>query len=211
MTISDLEAGAPSVAAGTVRHYATNAQKRLREYLKADEVAAMVRATSQHGRYGARDAALILTMYRHGLRASEACALTWGHIDFKNRILSVPRAKGGIPGVHPLRKPEAKALRAIVPDCVDLGRSGGRQIFTSERGSMLGPKAVHKIVARAGRLAKLPFTVHPHMLRHGCGYAMADAGDDVLKIQWYLGHRNIASTMIYVAQSPRAFANSWLD
>jgi integrase len=51
------------------------------------------------------------------------------------------------------------------------------------------------MVERAGRKAKLPFKAHPHMLRHACGYALANKGHDTRALQAYLGHRNIQHTV----------------
>lgn len=182
----------------------TNTDKRPREHLLEAEISEVIRAADgPTGRYGARDAALILVLYRHGLRASEACALDWSHVDWEFKLLTVHRAKHGPVGTHPLRPGVLRALRAI--------RAASGPVFVSERGDRLQPAAIHKIVARAGRLAGIPFSVHPHMLRHSCGYALADAGADVRTIQHYLGHRNINSTLIYTALSPRAFENLWLE
>jgi type 1 fimbriae regulatory protein FimB/type 1 fimbriae regulatory protein FimE len=50
---------------------------------------------------------------------------------------------------------------------------------------------VHHIVAVAGEAAGLPFPVHPHMLRHACGFYLANKGVDTRALQQYLGHRNI--------------------
>jgi type 1 fimbriae regulatory protein FimE len=58
---------------------------------------------------------------------------------------------------------------------------------------------------RIGLRAGLPFTVHPHMLRHGCGYALANAGHDTRALQAYLGHRNIQHTVRYTELAPDRF------
>lgn len=52
-----------------------------REYLRADEVNAMIGAAKKVGRHGVRDSAIILLMFRHGLRTAELVALKWSQID----------------------------------------------------------------------------------------------------------------------------------
>ena len=95
-----------------------NADIRPREYLTTHEVEQLIKAAKQ-GRYGHRDATLILLMYRHGLRVSEAVALRWDSLDLKQGLLTVNRAKNGKNGVHPLSGRELRALRenagAIIP------------------------------------------------------------------------------------------------
>ena len=70
---------------------------------------------------------------------------------------------------------------------------------------------VRKIVARAGELAGLGFPVHPHMLRHACGYKLANDGHDTRAIQQYLGHKNITHTVRYTELSADRFNGFWQD
>ena len=84
-------------------------------------------------------------------------------------------------------------------------------VFTSERGGPMKRANVHKIVARAGRLAGLPFPAHPHMLRHACGYKLANDGQDTRAIQQYLGHKNIQHTVRYTELAPTRFKDFWRD
>jgi type 1 fimbriae regulatory protein FimB/type 1 fimbriae regulatory protein FimE len=75
----------------------------------------------------------------------------------------------------------------------------------------LTASAVQKMVARAGQLAGMPFRVHPHMLRHACGYKLANDGQDTRAIQAYLGHRDINHTVRYTELSPERFRGFWND
>jgi site-specific recombinase XerD len=63
--------------------------------------------------------------------------------------------------------------------------------FQSERGGAMTPKSFHALFGRIDVWAKMPFPVYPHMLRHGCGYALANGGHDTRALQAWLGHRNI--------------------
>jgi integrase len=98
-----------------------------RRYLTQAELTRLISA-AREGRYGQRDATLILLMARHGLRVSEAVDLAWDQIDFTKAHLHVRRLKGGIASVHPIQGDELRALR-------ELRRSTeGAFVFASERG-----------------------------------------------------------------------------
>jgi len=82
-------------------------------------------------------------------------------------------------------------------------------VFMTERDGPMTPKAFHALFGRIGERAKMPFPVHPHMLRHGCGYALANAGHDTSALQAWLGHKNIQHTVRYTELAPDRFKNFW--
>ena len=184
----------------------TNASRRKREYLTPDEVEKLLQASSKLGRHGARDRTLILLAYRHGLRVSELVALRWDQVDLKTGVLHVARLKNGIGSTHPIRGPELRALRELRRQYPD-----SPYLFVSELGGPLTPATVRKLITRAGEKAKLPFPIHPHMLRHSTGYKLANDGHDTRAIQQYLGHRNITHTVRYTELSPERFKGFWKD
>ena len=185
-----------------------------REYLRPSEVEAMISAARSVGRHGVRDAAMILLMFRHGLspsdtlreRTAELVALKWSQVDFSGGYIEIRRVKHGHDTVHPLRAPELRALRQLKRDYPDTP-----YVFVSERKAPLSTRSVRQIIARAGLLAKIPFPVHPHQLRHACGYYLASSGHDTRAIQDYLGHKNIHHTVRYTQMSPQRFENFWRD
>lgn len=203
-----VEGGLPASENGKVRNRpprrVRNADCRPREYLTPEEVEALLKAARNRGRWGNRDAALILVAYRHGLRVSEAVALKWDAVDLENRQLHVTRRKGGKPSVQPLRDVEVRELRRIKKDA-----NGSPFVFRSERGGPLTARAARYLIHEAGIAAKLPFSVHPHMLRHACGYKLANDGQDTRAIQDYLGHRNITHTTRYTELASSRFNSFW--
>jgi len=82
-------------------------------------------------------------------------------------------------------------------------------VFTSERGAPFTTAGFARMVERAGVEARLGFKVHPHMLRHACGYALANRGHDTRALQAYLGHKNIQHTVRYTELSPLRFKDFW--
>lgn len=188
----------------TVPARPANAELRPREYLTAAEVEKLMHA-AKDGRYGQRDATLILIAFRHGLRAVEICDLEWSQVEFgRSASLHVRRAKNGKPSVHPLRGDEVRALRELRRQFPD-----SAFVFATERGGPFTPDAVNRLVKRIGKPAGLPFQVHAHMLRHACGYALANAGHDTRRIQDWLGHRSIQHTVRYSELSAAPFKEFW--
>lgn len=183
-----------------------NLDRRTREYLTPAEVEKLLQAASQVGRHGARDRTLILLAYRHGLRVSELVTLRWDQVDLKAGLVHVARLKNGLASTHPIRGPELRALRELKREYPE-----SPYLFVTERGGPMTPATARKLIARAGELAKLPFPIHPHMLRHSTGYKLANEGHDTRSIQQYLGHRNITHTVRYTELSPERFMGFWRD
>src|ERR1700736_2988788 len=141
-----------------------NAELRTREYLTPAEVEKMIKA-AKDGRWGHRDATLILVAYRHGLRAKEICELEWSQVEFgRSAALHVRRAKGGKASVHPIRGYERRMLTALRKAFPDNG-----YVFTTERRTPFATDAINRLIQNTGSHAELPLPVHFHMLRHSCG------------------------------------------
>ena len=183
---------------------AANRDLRTREYLTPDEVERLM-AAAKGNRWGHRDATMILVAYRHGLRVAELVDLRWEQIDFKSAILHVRKVKAGTPSTHPILGDELRSLRRLQRE----QESRSAFVFTSERGAPFTTAGFARMVERAGAEAKLGFKVHPHMLRHACGYALANKGHDTRALQAYLGHKNIQHTVRYTELSPTRFKDFW--
>ena len=184
----------------------SNKALRRREYLTEAEVNQLMGAARKTGRHGHRDATLIMMAYRQGLRVSELTALRWDQVDFSQGLFHVARSKNGTPSTHPLRGLEIRALRRLQRDYPDTP-----YIFVTERKGPLTAATVRKLITRAGKMACLGFSVHPHMLRHACGFKLANEGHDTRAIQHYLGHKNIQHTVRYTALAADRFKAFWKD
>jgi type 1 fimbriae regulatory protein FimB/type 1 fimbriae regulatory protein FimE len=177
---------------------------RTRNYLTGAEVDRLIAAARKVSRYGHRDATMIPIAYRHGLRASEVCDLQWHQVELAAGRLHVRRSKRGTPSVHPMQGDEIRALRRLQRE-----QGPGPHVFVSERGGPMTPKSFGNAFARLGERAGMPFLIHPHMLRHGCGYALANAGHDTRALQAWLGHKNIQHTVRYTEMAPDRFRDFW--
>jgi type 1 fimbriae regulatory protein FimB/type 1 fimbriae regulatory protein FimE len=181
-----------------------NSAYRKREHLTEAEVERLIKAATAN-RWGHRDATMVLVAYRHGLRASELVDLRWDQIDFTTALLHVRRVKRGTPATHPIRGDEMRALRRLARE----QEPRSPFVFTSERGAPFTTAGFARMVERAGETAKLSFKAHPHMLRHACGFKLANDGHDTRALQAYLGHRNIMHTVRYTELAPDRFKDFW--
>jgi integrase len=197
------------VAPATVNRTVTpkrpkNADLRTREHLTDAEVERLIDAAKSN-RHGHRDSLMILLAYRHSLRAAEVVDLRWEQVHLETASLSVRRVKNGTPATHPLTGREMRELRRH--------QRGTKSpfVFVSERAAPLSPPGFSRMVERAALAAKLGIKGHAHMLRHGCGFKLANDGVDTRSLQAYLGHRNIQNTTRYTALAPDRFKGFWKD
>jgi len=186
-----------------------NKELRTREYLTEAEVEKLIEAAKDN-RYGHRDATMILIAYRHGLRAAELVDLRWEQVDFKSANLAVRRVKNGTPSTHPLTGVELRALRRLQREAKEAGTLTPF-VFTSERGTPFTTAGFARMVERATEAAKIKIKAHPHMLRHACGYKLANDGVDTRSLQAYLGHKNIQHTVRYSELAPDRFKGFFRD
>ena len=183
-----------------------NQAVRSREHLLPDEVDALIKAAGDVGRHRLRDRTIMLTGYRHGLRVSELVDLKWDQVDFNRAQMHVNRLKNGSSATHPIEGDELRLLRRLHREYPN-----SPFLFTTERRGPLTRSTVSKLLSRAGREAGLPFPVHPHMLRHGTGFYLANKGIPTRTIQAYLGHKSIQHTVRYTELSSVAFRGLWSD
>src|SRR3712207_2235835 len=145
---------APTTENGTVPpRRAPNAERRPREYLTAQEVnRLMAAARDRGGRYGHRDATLILLAYRHGLRAGELVSVRWDQLDFAQGLFHVRRLKNGRPSVHILRGSELRALRRLQREQAP----PSPYVFTTERRTPMTAAGLRKLLTCIGEAAEFP-------------------------------------------------------
>ena len=180
-----------------------------RRFLTAKEVQAMMQAARQ-GPTGERDYCLILLAFRHGMRISELLDLHYHDLDLREGRVNVRRLKNGFSTIHPLRFDEREAIERWSQ--VRAGWKAAAKtdaLFISRRGTPLSRQQAYRIIRAAGEKAGTVTQTHPHMLRHACGYELAERGTDTRLIQDYLGHRNIRHTVRYTASNAARFAGIW--
>jgi type 1 fimbriae regulatory protein FimB len=178
-----------------------------RKHLTAHEVDKLI-STTKGSRFEARDRCLLLMMFRHGLRVSEACALQLDQVDTESRVLHVARLKKGLSTTHPVRADELRVIRARLTDRAVM-KATCTTFFVSQHRKPLNRRTAWLAIRKYGDLAGLELPVHLHQLRHACGFALADQGADTRLIHYYLGHSDIRHTVIYTATNPARFERLW--
>ena len=148
---------------------------------------------------------MVLLAYRHGLRVAELGDLRWEQIDLENALLHVRKVKQGSPATQPLTGRELRALRRLQR------KSKSPYVFVSERGAPFSKRGFQAMLERAGEAAGFEMKIHPHMLRHACGFKLANDGVDTRTIQAYLGHKSIEHTVRYTELAPTRFKSLFRD
>jgi type 1 fimbriae regulatory protein FimB len=173
------------------------------DYLNEAEVVELLQA-AKRGRHGIRDHLIMLMMYRHGLRVSEAVGLRRDDVDLDQARLWVRRLKNGLAVEQPITGDELRAIKRYLATRSDRLP----WLFVSERAQAMTRQSVNYLIAAAATRAGLP-PVHPHMLRHSCGFALANRGHDLRLIQDYLGHRDPRHTVHYTRVAGSRFEGIW--
>lgn len=181
-----------------------------RKHLTQDEVAALLQAAKK-GAHPERDYCLLTLCFLHGFRASEVRRLRLSDIDLTGRRICIYRLKKGFSTMHPLLDEELTALSAWLEMRSYFLNADSEWLFLSRQGNPLSRQRLYQLISRLGVVAGIGVLAHPHMLRHACGFALADRGVDTRLIQDYLGHRNIRHTVWYTASNARRFHGVWED
>lgn len=178
-----------------------NEAYRDEEHLTEDEVKAVAKAAANVGRHPERDEAMIMIAFHHGLRCTELVKMKWERINLDREDIWILRVKDSVSGRHPLIPGDAALLKKLHP-----AESGW--VFKSESKKGTGhvsESGFAKIVERAGERAKLKYPIHPHMLRHSCGFWLRAQRHDLLDIRDWLGHKAVKNTERYAKAGPDRF------
>lgn len=177
-----------------------------RKFLTKDEVSSMLSVAIKNDRHGVRNHCMIFLAFSHGFRISELLALKTSDININAGQIYIRRIKNGFSTIHPFGSHE----KSIIQNWMNTRESypsakNSDRMFLSEYGTTLSRKQAWFIIKKCGQLSSINISAHPHMLRHACGYTLANEGADTRLIQDYLGHRNIRHTVHYTAGNAERF------
>lgn len=169
------------------------------KYLTKEQVEILSKAAKKT-RNPVRNQLIIMLMYRHGLRVSELCEMRRDHVRLEQALIDVKRLKGSIDSSQPMQIDETRLMRRYLAERGDISSPW---LFITERGGPFNRGGINYILAELGK--KTGIKVCPKMMRHGCGFYLADIGTDIRVIQAYLGHANIQNTVIYTQLTGKQF------
>jgi len=169
-----------------------NEDYRDEEHLEEDQVKAVIKAAGEIGRHRDRDRAMVLLAFHHGLRCTELVRMKWERISLQNEDMWVVRVKGSKSDRHPFLPGDIAALKKLGP-----AETGWVFKSESKEGGHVSESGFQKIIARAGERAGLKYPIHPHMLRHSCGFWLRKQRHDLLDIRDWLGHVSVKNTERY--------------
>lgn len=156
-----------------------------------------------------RDRCMILMCFIHGLRTSELTGIKITDIDLLSGRIYIHRLKNGLSTTHPLHPREISLLKKWLNLRAVYDKHQNDWLFLSIKGQRMTRQHFYNILNHNAKAAGLSVKVHPHMLRHACGFELAEQGLDTRLIQDYLGHRNIRHTVHYTASNAARFVNAW--
>ncbi len=178
-------------------------QETQSKYLTQEELNSILKVARKRS---ARDYAIILLSYRHGLRCIELLSLRWEYVDWGKSTIFIRRAKGSYDGFHDLAKDEVNLLKRLKKHSEGNFIISGRQKNYLNNRNTLSTSRVRQICKEISLEAKLSRPFHHHQLRHTCGYQMAENPNiNPLTVQRYLGHKDAKSTEVYIREAGRDF------
>lgn len=199
--------------AQTTRNPSGHSMQRLEPH----EVLSVLRAARTKG---AREWAMIVVAYKHGMRASEVCNLRVADVDLKNGSIVIDRLKGSLRTTQAVTEHrgepllnEHRALREWLKQRPD---DGSDYVFTSQKGGRLDRSQLFRLFRAIAIEAGLPAEKrHPHVLKHSLASHLVLANVNLALVKQQLGHKAIGSTMRYVTvsdqQASRATAGALMS
>lgn len=179
-----------------------------RKYLTGEEVTCLLHTVALN-MTSCRDYCMISLAFWHGLRVSELVSLRLEDYDPLSQCIHIRRLKGGFSTTQPLHPEGVSLLHHWLHERRRWAGQEQPWLFLSRQGGKLSRQRFYQLLRTYGQIAQLPLPINPHMLRHACGYALAERGNDTRLIQDYLGHRNIRHTVLYTAANAARFMNAW--
>jgi type 1 fimbriae regulatory protein FimB/type 1 fimbriae regulatory protein FimE len=180
-----------------------NYKNRHREYLYPEEVEQIIQAVEEISKpvNKLRNRTMTIMAYKHGLRAGEVCNLKWTQIAFHRQKLYVRRLKDNDEIPHPLTEEEIRLLLQLRKR----NMMSYDHVFLGYYRKPVDPQSFGKLIRKAGQHVGFDFVVHPHMLRHACGFKLANDDVPIRVIQEYLGHKSIDVTLQYTKLKENKF------
>jgi integrase/recombinase XerC len=175
-------------------------EKRLPKFLEYEEIKRLLETPPTDVWLGARDRAIMETLYSTGMRVSELVALNLDDVDFLGEVVHV-RGKGKKERICPI----SSSVLQIIQHYMEFrnkraqfnGNFDGKVLFVNKHGRRLSTRSVRRKMDKYLKIAGLDPSISPHTLRHSFATHMLNRGADLRSVQELLGHQSLSTTQIY--------------
>jgi integrase/recombinase XerC len=175
-------------------------EKKLPKFLEFDEVKRLLDTPPLDTWLGARDRAIMETLYSTGMRVSELVALNMDDIDFLGEILHI-RGKGKKERIAPISSSALQVIQHYMEyrsrRAQNNANFDSKVLFVNKHGSRLSTRSVRRKMDKYLKMAGLDPNISPHTLRHSFATHMLNNGADLRSVQELLGHQSLSTTQIY--------------
>jgi len=174
--------------------------KKLPKFLEYDQVKRLLETPPTDNWLGARDRAIMETLYGTGVRVSELVALNIEDVDFLGEVLHV-RGKGKKERIAPIGSSALQAIQHYMEyrnrRAQNNGNFDSKVLFVNKHGKRLSTRSVRRKMDKYLKMAGLDPSISPHTLRHSFATHMLNNGADLRSVQELLGHQSLSTTQIY--------------
>ncbi|MHC4113824.1 MAG: tyrosine recombinase XerC [Planctomycetota bacterium] len=181
-------------------------EKKLPRFLEYEEVKRLLDAPPSNNWLGARDRAILETLYSTGLRVSELVALNMDDVDFLGEVVHI-RGKGKKERVTPIGSSALQAIQHYMEFRNRRAQSSrnfdSKVLFVNKHGRRLSTRSVRRKMDKYLKMAGLDPAISPHTLRHSFATHMLNNGADLRSVQELLGHQSLSTTQIYTHLSTK--------
>lgn len=175
-------------------------EKKLPRFLEYEEVKRLLETPSLDNWLGARDRAIMETLYSTGLRVSELVGLNMDDIDFLGEVVHI-RGKGKKERIAPIGSSALQAIQHYMEFRNKRAQSDSsfapKVLFVNKHGQRLSTRSVRRKMDKYLKISGLDPSITPHSLRHSFATHMLNNGADLRSVQELLGHQSLSTTQIY--------------
>jgi len=181
-------------------------EKKLPRFLEYDEIKKLLATPPVNTWLGARDRAILETLYSTGIRVSELVALNMDDIDFLGEVVHV-RGKGKKERIAPIGSSALQVIQHYMEYRNKRAQSNGnfdtKVLFVNKHGRRLSTRSVRRKMDKYLKMAGLDPAISPHTLRHSFATHMLNNGADLRSVQELLGHQSLSTTQVYTHLTTR--------
>ncbi len=175
-------------------------EKRLPKFLEYDQVKRLLETPPMDTWLGARDRAIMETLYSTGMRVSELVATNMDDIDFLGEVVHI-RGKGKKERITPISSSALQVIQHYMEfrnkRAASNSNFDSRVLFVNKHGRRLSTRSVRRKMDKYLKMAGLDPTISPHTLRHSFATHMLNNGADLRSVQELLGHQSLSTTQVY--------------